>query len=262
MRLRIWALYPTRNLFVSRTSSTEVGPLLSGSRKVGMFTGTGHVLDTTLSAGLPIRHEKAIARYSREKEFCHGSLSVWSNYKDNSPEYISKKRTVDRGELNREERKQTEPTSTMNRAGRTSATNLVNSVDNRTLSGIGVLTSGLEKKRKKRKSDRRKRRLKKRRTYLPMKNDRMTPSQVHRQLLGCSGYAVLRLKICPGWSYFDIRFVFSDSKYIKIAGPPLQHRVLFLWACVINVHEINDDSRNEDDDVRRLRATTTKLLKN
>ncbi|KYN31428.1 hypothetical protein ALC56_14309 [Trachymyrmex septentrionalis] len=75
MRLRIWALYPTRNLFVSRTSSTEVGPLL---------------------AGLPIRHEKAIARYSREKEFCHGSLSVWSNCKDNckdnSPEYTGQKR--------------------------------------------------------------------------------------------------------------------------------------------------------------------------
>lgn len=35
MRLRIWALYSTRNLFVSRTSSTEVGPLLTAVEKSG-----------------------------------------------------------------------------------------------------------------------------------------------------------------------------------------------------------------------------------
>ena len=45
-----------------------------------------------------------------------------------------------------------------------------------------------------------------------------------------------RLKIFSGWSYFDVRFVFSDSKYIRIVGSPPAQSAFFLWACVIFVY--------------------------
>jgi len=41
-----------------------------------------------------------------------------------------------------------------------------------------------------------------------------------------------RLKIYSGQSYFDMRFVFSDTKYIRIARSPLIE-YFFFWACVI-----------------------------
>ena len=37
-----------------------------------------------------------------------------------------------------------------------------------------------------------------------------------------------RLKTYPEWSYFDVRFVFNDLKYIRIARSPSQHKVFFV----------------------------------
>jgi len=49
------------------------------------------------------------------------------------------------------------------------------------------------------------------------------------------------LKICPGWFYFYVRFVFSDSKYIRIAGSPLQHRYFFfVYLCNQGTYQVEE----------------------
>lgn len=66
IRLRICgALYSTRNLFVSRTSSTEVGPLLTAAEKSGCLLELDIRILDIIPKCRPIRREKAIARYSR-----------------------------------------------------------------------------------------------------------------------------------------------------------------------------------------------------
>jgi len=41
--------------------------------------------------------------------------------------------------------------------------------------------------------------------------------QVHKKVPCAEANFQSRAKICLGWFYFYIRFVFSDSKYVRIA---------------------------------------------